>query len=85
MKNSIFGKEDKTENSLSRVRKKRNKMFKYIKSKPKIVMGDTAYVRSQQVGDVGRKMRGPRSTWVSILSLEKNKIKNKRGNTITEI
>lgn len=50
-------------------------------------MGDTAYVRSQQVGDVGRKMRGPRSTWVSILSLEKksNKIKNKRGNTITEI
>lgn len=51
-------------------------------------MGDTAYVRSQQVGDVGRKMRGPRSTWVSILSLKKkksNKIKNKRGNTITEI
>lgn len=31
MKNSIFGKEDKTENSFSRVRKMRNKMFKYIK------------------------------------------------------
>lgn len=31
VKNSIFGKEDKTENPLARVRKKRKKMFKYIK------------------------------------------------------
>lgn len=40
------------------------------------------------MGDTGRRMRGPRPAWVAILSLEKkkaNKIKNKRGNTITEI
>lgn len=31
VKKSTFGKEDKTENPLARVRKKRKKMFKYIK------------------------------------------------------